>query len=403
MVISNSSFKGAIMNVKARNIEGVLNKMASWFPVLSVTGPRQSGKSTLVQKVFKDYEYINFEDPFYRQQAIDDPKGFLKNRAEHLIIDEAQLVPELFSIIQILADERKTTGQYVLTGSQNFLLLEKIQQSLAGRVGILKLLPFSYSEANRAGYTGNVDEFMFKGGYPGLYNKNVPANFFFDSYIETYVNRDVSGQVNPTNLSVFRKLLQLCALNAGNIINISALSSKLQISRETTRKWVSILNASYIIFELPPYFANVSKRLMKQPKLYFYDTGLLCRLLRIGSLKQLLTSKYLGQVFENLIVVELVKKYFNKGEKENLCFYRDDSKMEVDIVDVANIDAPQFYEVKSSETFRKTMYRTMNSVCNYLDVGSCSKNLVMRIPESFTSEGVSILSAESWAKGLGVN
>uniref|UniRef100_UPI0026331FE7 ATP-binding protein n=1 Tax=uncultured Bifidobacterium sp. TaxID=165187 RepID=UPI0026331FE7 len=258
-----------------RAMAQLASRMAGWFPVVSVTGPRQSGKSTLVREVFPDYEYVNLEDPNLRAVAAEDPVGFIRSRSPHLVVDEAQYVPDLFSMIQVVSDENKTPGQYILSGSQNFLLLKSITQSLAGRVGLLKLLPLSYTELLGGGISSGVDEFMIRGGYPRLYDVDMDADIFFEAYISTYVERDVAGYLDVRDAAAFRTVLRLCASNAGNLINYSNLARDADVGFRTVKSWMSILESSYIVFPLEPWHSNLGKRLTKTPKLYFYDTGLL--------------------------------------------------------------------------------------------------------------------------------
>lgn len=249
-------------------------QLAARFPVVSVTGPRQSGKSTLVKNVFADYAYVNIENPQTRQQAVNDPVGFIRNRPSRLVIDEAQLAPDLFSMIQVASDQTNEPGQYVLSGSQDFLLLKRVTQSLAGRVGMLRLLPLSFSEASSTRYDLTPDEFTLRGGYPRLYDVDMPQDAFFSSYLRTYVERDVQDYLGVRDASSYRTLLELCAQCAGSLLNVSRLARDAGVSRESVSSWLSMLESSYIVFRLRPYHANMRKRLTKTPKLYFYDTGL---------------------------------------------------------------------------------------------------------------------------------
>ena len=324
-----------------RDMAGLLKDMARWFPVVSVTGPRQSGKSTLVRSVFPDYAYVNLEDPQQGRRALEDPVGFIRNASSPLIIDEAQRAPELFSMVQVVSDERGTPGQFVLSGSQNFLLLKGISQSLAGRVGLLKLLPLSFAELASAGGGPSADEFMVKGGYPRLYDIDIPLRIYYEGYVDTYLERDIAGYLDVRNMASFRTFLALCAQNVGNLLNIARLASDAGVSAATARAWLSMLESSYVIYLLQPYHANTRKRLTKTSKLYFHDTGLLCHLLRLDSLELLLASETLGPVFENLVVAETAKRYLNQGKMPDLCFYRDDSKIEVDLIDLTDPMRPR--------------------------------------------------------------
>lgn len=374
-------------------------QLSAWFPVVSVTGPRQSGKSTLVKNVFADYAYVNLENPQTRQQAVNDPVGFIRNRPSRLVIDEAQLAPDLFSMIQVASDQTNEPGQYVLSESQNFLLLKRITQSLAGRVGMLRLLPLSFSEASSARYDLTPDEFMLRGGYPRLYDVNMPQDAFFSSYLRTYVERDVQDYLGVRDVSSYRTLLELCAQCAGSLLNVSRLASDAGVSRESVSSWLSMLESSYIVFRLRPYHANMRKRLTKTPKLYFYDTGLLCYLLRIRTLGQLLTSPYLGPVFENLIIEEQMKAHLNAGEEPDLYFYRDDSKVEVDLIDMTRPGSELIAEIKSSQTFHSSFSRHVRSVGEQIGIPPERRFVVERAEGDFTADDVQIRSVATWLGG----
>ena len=369
---------------------------ARWFPIVSVTGPRQSGKSTLVQHIFPDYEYINLEDEATRNLALADPAGFIRERQSHLVIDEAQRVPDLFSAIQVASDASGEAGQYVLSGSQNFLLLKQIGQTLAGRVGICKLLPLSYRECVGHGEVPSPDAFMLEGGYPRLHAANIPPAVFFENYLQTYVERDVAGYIDARSVVPFRKLLGLCAQSCGSLLNVSRLSRDVGIARATVDSWLSILESGYVLFRLQPYHANVRKRLVKTPKLYFYDTGLLCYLLGIRTAEQLRDSPARGAVFENLVVSETLKRHLNAGRSPELYFYRDDSKIEVDLVDVTDRSARELVEIKSTTTFKASFTRHLESVGDDLDIPKDGRSVVMRSDVSHTVNGNKVWSAHDW-------
>jgi hypothetical protein len=369
----------------SRNLGPVARQMSSWFPVVSITGPRQSGKSTLVREVFPDYTYLNLEDPTLRNAALADPVGFVRNRPGPLAIDEAQYAPELFPVIQAVSDERGSApGQYVLSGSQNFLLLSSIGQSLAGRVGVLRLLPLSFAEASAAGRAPGLDDFLARGGYPRLYDVDIPTDLFFDSYIATYIERDVEGYLDVRNRSAFRTFLSLCAVRVGSLVNVSDLARDAGVTHATATSWLSILESSYLVLRLPPYFENRGKRLVKTPKLYFYDTGLLCHLLGIHSTQELLESPMLGPVFENLVVVETAKRHLNAGKAPELYFYRDDSKREIDLLDYTAAAERKAVEVKSTQTFREALGRTLATVGEELGIPVERRELVYRGTEAVT-------------------
>lgn len=374
-----------------------VERSASWFSVISVTGPRQSGKSTLVKNVFPDYQYVNLEDPELRHQATVDPISFIRNRPEHLIIDEAQYAPDLFSTIQVAADERGTTGQYVLSGSQNFLLLKQIKQSLAGRVGILKLLPLSYAEAVAADPELFIEQFALMGGYPHLHDAHVPRGIFYESYISSYIERDVAEYLDVRNLSLFRTFLRLCAQHVGGLVNQSSMANELGSTYHTVKSWFSVLESSYITFTLPPYFGNINKRLTKTPKLYFYDTGLLCHLLRINSLEDLQEHPLFGEIIENLVISETMKRYLNALKTPELYFYRDDSKIEVDLVDCTNSRLkPELIEIKTGRTYHDRFAKHLRSIGALLNVPDENRTVLMRIDGQYQDHGITVCGINDW-------
>ncbi len=336
----------------ARQISDVLLETCSLYPILSVTGPRQSGKTTLLQNLFPNYGYVNFEEPNTRRFFEEDPHGFLKLHDRYVIFDEAQRAPELFSYLQVKSDADKVMGQYILSGSQNFLLLEKITQSLAGRVALFRLLPLSHAElaANQPDLrTDDVADLILKGGYPALYDRPIPLPRFFQNYLETYVERDARSLVHVKDLNAFQNFLRLCAGRAGQILNIQSLCVDAGISAATAKSWLSILEASYILFQLPPFFENFNKRLVKTPKLYFYDTGLLSHLLGLSSPEQVLQYYQRGALFENLAIAELVKNRWNNDRRTQFFFWQDSNKVEVDLVELDGIQT-HLYEMKYSRT-----------------------------------------------------
>lgn len=379
-----------------RSIAPFVLDNARWFPIVSVTGPRQSGKSTLVQHLFPDYEYVNLEDASTRNAALADPLGFVRERPSRLVIDEAQLAPELFGAIQVASDEAGAPGQYILSGSQNFLLLKRIGETLAGRVGIVRLLPLSYAECLTNTDALTPDEFMLKGGYPRLHVAEIPPSVFFDNYLQTYVERDVSGYVDARNIASFRALLRLCAQSCGSLLNVTRLANDLGVARATIDSWLSILESGYVVFRLQPYHSNLRKRLVRTPKLYFHDTGLLCRLLGIETAEQLRDSEFKGAVFENLVIGETFKRHVNAGRNPELYFYRDDSKIEVDLVDCTARSVPELVEVKSSATLMPEYARHLDSVSAELRVPANDRSVVMRSDASHTIKGTRFWSARDW-------
>jgi predicted AAA+ superfamily ATPase len=318
-----------------------------------VLGPRQSGKTTLVKHFFKNYRYVNLEDPESLEFVTQDPQRFLREyeNSYGIIIDEFQHAPKFLSYVQIAADTYERPGYFVLTGSQNFLMNEAISQSLAGRAGILQLLPLSIHElTENAWIPETADQLIFQGGYPRIYSQQFAPQDLFPSYIRTYVERDVRQLVNVESISMFQKFMQLCAARVGQQINISDIATQCGMSQPAVNRWLSILEASYIIFLLKPYFNNFTKRVTKTPKLYFYDTGLASALLTLRSPQDIALSTFRGPLFENLIIADLYKQYYNLGLEPALYYWRDQNgRIEIDgLIDLGVRLVP--LEIKSGET-----------------------------------------------------
>ncbi|MBI9037073.1 MAG: ATP-binding protein [Bacteroidales bacterium] len=384
-----------------RNITLRLKHLASQFPVISLTGPRQSGKTTLVKLAFPNYNYYSLEDPDIRMIALNDPRKFLQNSLDKgMIIDEAQRVPDLFSYIQGIVDETNKEGQFILTGSQNFLLLEKISQTLAGRVAILKLLPFTISELKNGGIeTKNTNNLLFNGFYPRLYDKHISATDYYPFYIQTYVERDVKFIKNITNQSLFIRFLKICAGRIGQLLNFTEISNSCGISQITAKKWLSVLQASYIIYLLPPHHKNFNKRLVKMPKLYFYDTGLACSLLGIKNVSQLNTHFAFGQLFENFVINEFVKFSFNKGIEPALYFWRDKTGKEIDLIIELN-DSLIPIEIKAGRTFNKDFLKNLKYWNKLSGENNYNSWLVYNGDKSFDFSETHILSFNDLGKLL---
>ena len=330
------------------------------FKIVGIIGPRQSGKTTLAKKVFPDKPYISLEDPDSRLFAETDPRNFLSQFPHGGIIDEIQYVPELFSYLQGIVDANQQSGQFVITGSQNFLLLEKIKQSLAGRIALLTLLPFSSGELSSANLLpASLDELLFRGGYPPIYDAPASPERWYNAYINSYIERDARMLVNVRDLSTFQRFIRLCAANIGQLLNMSRIGSDCGINQQTAGAWISVLEASFILFRLNPHFENFRKRLVKTPKLYFYDTGLVARLLGIESPKQLFTHHMRGALFENFVISELLKTRYNHGKHSNLFFWRNNIGMEVDVI----IEKPEGLlpiEIKSGATIASDWFQSIN-------------------------------------------
>ncbi|SLM31195.1 conserved hypothetical protein [Desulfamplus magnetovallimortis] len=343
------------MNYIPRTLEKHIKLLASKFPVVTLTGPRQSGKSTLVRHAFPEKPYISCEDPDIRLFASQDPRGFLKTYP-NAVIDEAQKVPEIFSYIQTKVDLDDEPGQYILTGSHDFLLFEKISQSLAGRTAVLRLLPFSLQEIHGFCNFKNPDEYLFNGFYPRVYKMNIMPYDFYSSYIQTYIERDVRLIKNISDLGQFQLLLKMCAGRVGQMLNLSSLGNECGISHTTVKSWISILEASYIIFLLKPHHVNFSKRLVKMPKLYFYDTGLAAFLLGINSVEQIQTHYNKGGLFESFIVSNIIKKMLNAGQENRCYFWRDKNGNEIDCL-VENGEQLLPIEIKSGKTVTSDYFK----------------------------------------------
>lgn len=329
------------------------------YPVVTLTGPRQSGKSTLLRNAFKGYEYLSFEDPDVLLRVKEDPRLFLEQYPGNAIFDEAQRFPEIYSWLQTHVDKSGSDGLYILSGSHNFLLMEKISQSLAGRTAILRLLPFSFKELIGHGLSfSSLDEIMFKGFYPRIYDKKLKPSDFYPFYIQTYVERDVRQVVNISDVSKFVKFIKLCAGRIGQLLNLSSLSNECGISQPTANAWLSILESSYIVYLLKPYHKNYNKRLVKTPKLYFYDVGLASSLLGINSKEQVFSHFLRGALFENLIIMELIKAFYNRSLEPSIYFWRDNTGNEIDLL-VHQEEKLYAFEIKSGSTYNPDFFKNI--------------------------------------------
>ena len=375
-----------------RAISGTILDMASKFPVVTLTGPRQSGKSTLLKSCFADYKYVSLEDPDIRQLAENDPRGFLKNCGTKCIIDEAQRVPDLFSYLQTIVDSRDECGQFILSGSHNFLLMERISQSLAGRTSVLKFFPFSIAELQATNILPNdLDEVLLKGCYPRLYDKKITAKEYFTSYLQTYVERDVRLLRNIIDMTAFKRFLKLCAANVGSVLNVASLAKNAGISVVTANSWISILEASFVLLRLPPYYKNFSKRVIKSSKIYFCDTGLLCNLLNIFNREQLQESNLRGAIFENLIVIELMKAALFKGEEPQLYFWRDTNQNEVDLLRETD-GKLEAIEIKSGETKNQKFYDGLKKFSEVSGISLSDTKVVYGGSDSYRGENQKFIS-----------
>lgn len=334
-----------------RQMERTALSLAGDFPVLTITGPRQSGKTTLVRKTFTGHAYINLEQPDIRLLALQDPRAFFKRFAPPVIIDEVQRVPELLGYIQAMVDEAPASrGQFILTGSQQPSLRAALGQSLAGRTALLRLLPLSMAELNDAGIRLERDQYIYRGFMPRLYQDGLSPSTMYSQYYQTYVERDVRQLVNIRNSIAFETFVRLLAGRVGQIVNLSDLSNSIGTSASTLTEWLGVLEASYIVFRLPPWYENFGKRLIKSPKVYFTEPGLAAWLLGIAAPDHVGTGPYLGGLFENLVVVEALKTRLNKGKESNLYFFRDNNGLEADML-VQEHSSLIPVEIKASMTF----------------------------------------------------
>jgi len=396
-----------------RHLEEKLTQAAGSYRVVTITGPRQSGKTTLVRQVFQDARYVSLENPQEQEFALTDPRGFLAQFTDRIILDEVQRAPKLFSYIQGIVDERKMAGQFILTGSQNFLLMEKVSQSLAGRCAVLHLSPFTQGElAGRPAAdidslgkavplhtkktTGlNLFEQMFKGFYPPIYDQNLQPQDWLANYYRTYIERDVRQVFNPGDIETFARFVRLCAGRSGQLLNMSSLAADSGISVPTVKRWLSLLQSSFLIYLLQPYHANFNKRLVKLPKLYFYDTGLLCFLLRIRSAEELITHSARGAVFETFVISELLKNSFNQGREPDVFFWRDSTGHEIDaVIDLGQKQIP--IEIKSGQTLNSEFFGGLEYWCSLAGKDRCTPILVYGGSESCVRQKTAVISWSDW-------
>ena len=374
-----------------RDIEPVLNTLSHQYPVITITGPRQSGKTTLCRKVFAQKPYANLEAPDTRQFAIDDPRGFLAQFPDGAIFDEIQRAPDLVSYLQPMVDEDQREGRFILTGSQQFEVSNTINQSLAGRSALVRLLPFSIEEIKSTCSLPTADRLLYQGFYPRIWDKRLNPTQALGDYFETYIERDLRQLIAIKDLNRFQRFIKLCAGRTGQLLNVNSLANDAGISHTTARNWLSLLEASYIIFLLQPYHRNISKRLVKSPKLYFYDVGLAAFLLGIENEKQITRDPLRGNLFENMIIAEALKYRFNRGKKSNLYFYRDSKGNEVDLLMVSGPDIFPI-EIKSGMTITRDYFKGLNHFKKLLpDKFPSGSGLVYGGNEKQSRTGVSIV------------
>ena len=392
------------MSFIPRNAEKVLKKLARSYPAVVVTGPRQSGKTTLTQAVFSDKPYVSLEDLDMREFANTDPRGFLAQYPKGAILDEVQRCPDLFSYLQTRLDADKKMGQFILTGSQQFGLISGISQSLAGRTAKLSLLPFSLQELQQAGKAPKkLEDLLFKGLYPPIYDRKLEAGIWHANYINTYIERDVRQIINVRDLSTFQRFVRMCAARTGQILKLSDLAGDCGITHNTAKSWVSVLEASYIIHLLQPHHKNFDKRLIKSPKLYFYDTGLAACLLNIQTPEQLATHPARGHLFETWAVSEMIKYRYNQALGSNLYFWRDHKGQEVDvIIEQANTLLP--VEIKSGQTVARDFFDGLKKFQKIAGKESGQGTLIYGGAKSHTREEFNVIGwqdIENIEKDLG--
>jgi predicted AAA+ superfamily ATPase len=344
-------------------------QLAGYYPIVAITGPRQAGKTTLAKSVFQQKAYVSLEDPDTREFALSDPRGFLAQYPDGAVLDEAQRCPELFSYLQSRVDDDGRKGLFVLTGSQQFGLLAGIGQSLAGRVGLVHLLPFSLGELANAGRAPDLDTLLWQGLYPSIYDRNVPPHVWYADYMATYIERDVRQMLNVRDLNAFRRFVRMCAARTAQPVNLSALAADCGITHNTAKAWISILEASYLVMLLPPHHRNFGKRLTKTPKIYFYDSGLAAWLAGVESSRQLAVGAMRGQLFETWVVSEFVKHRCNRSLPQNLYYWRDNSGHEIDLL-VERGERLFPVEIKAGQTIAGDWFNTLGKFAGWSGNGS---------------------------------
>ena len=377
-----------------RQISNYVRKVAGMYPVVTICGPRQSGKTTLAKHLFPTYDYVSMEDPGKRLQFENDPRGFLALHPAPCIFDEVQNTPQLLSYLQGIIDEHNTPGMYILTGSRQMELQESITQSLAGRSAMVDLLPLSYAELEACGIQLSRDEALYYGGLPRLYTEQIPPEIAYSNYMRTYVERDVRQLINIRNLSSFETFIRLLAARVGQIINYSSLASDVGVSAPTIKEWVSMLEASYIIFTVHPYYNNFGKRLTKSPKIFFTETGLVTSLLDINTPAQIARDPLIGSVYENFIVSEFLKARLNAGLRPNMYFYRDAHGFEIDLIlDISRRPLP--IEIKSAMTYSPALIKNLQQFQNNPATNSLTPALIYNGDDLGVFQGVRVTTVNT--------
>ena len=374
-----------------RTMAKEIRKRIKQFPILAITGPRQSGKTTLLKTLFPDYEYVSLENPDHRSFAQDDPNGFLQQYPNKTILDEVQRVPELFSYLQTAVDKSGEMGQYILSGSQNFHLLKHITQSLAGRVALFRLLPLDTQELAQAKkLPANYLDACIQGGYPAIYHRGLDPTDFYANYIRTYIEKDVTELINIRDINSFRTFLGLCAARAGQLLNLTALANDCNISQPTAKAWLSVLESSYLVFLLYPYHDNFNKRLVKTPKLYFYDVGLLTHLLQIREPEELALNRLKGNVFENFVIANFQKFNENRYQHLQYYFWQDHNGLEIDLL-LKTANAFDVYEVKSTQTLSGALLKNLQHFIKLVEPLTVHPYLVYGGDQALVRSNVQVL------------
>ena len=385
-----------------RTAHDTIMRLAKGFPVIAITGPRQSGKTTLARSAFPDKPYLTLEDPDTRLLAESDPRGLLSNYPDGLILDEVQRSPQIFSYLQNFVDAHLVPGKYILTGSQQFGLMSEITQSLAGRAGMIQLLPFAMDELERGNkLPESVNQLMSSGMYPPLYDRDLSPMDWFPAYINTYIERDVRQLINVRDLSAFQRFIRMCAARTGQLLNLSSLASDCGITHNTAAAWISVLEASYIVFLLRPHFNNYNKRMVKAPKLYFIDTGIAAWLLGIRTEEQMTFHAQRGALFENLVVTEFLKSRFNEGRQADIYFWRDSKGLEIDLLleDGGNLTP---VEIKSGQTVAADFMTSLRKWCELSGIPDRPALLVYGGTTSFANGNISIVPWRKLAALVGI-
>ncbi|MBQ4548863.1 MAG: ATP-binding protein [Bacteroidales bacterium] len=373
-----------------RDLEKIIIEASEYYSVITVTGPRQSGKSTLLKHLFPDYKEYSMKDVHIRDFALNDPVAFLNQTTDGMFIDEIQKAPVLMEYIQGIVD-RNPERKFLLTGSSNFEMMRDLSESLSGRSGVFELMPMSLSETNEFRTNLDLSNQLFEGLYPAVCSKKNKAGFFYPSYVKTYLEKDVRDLLNIQNQMQFMRFMKLCATRIGSIFNASELSAEVGVDVKTITRWLSVLQASYLITLLPPYYENISKRLIKSPKLYFNDTGLACYLLDIESAKQLDRDKMRGALFENMIVMEIIKHRYNQGKTGGVFFYRDSNQNEVDILlkQEGEITA---LEIKSAMTYNSSFEKSLKQIPNWINTPITNRAVIYSGDFENTSSDIKLLN-----------